>query len=84
MSTVSGPALRDSAPCATSSGRAHAGPPRADVQIHWHVHMQKAELSPQDVADLLAFLDTLTDSSLAPRVPDAVPSGLPVVPRLKP
>ena len=64
--------------------RGHAVPPRADVQIHWHVHMQKAELSPQDVADLLAFLDTLTDSSLAPRVPDAVPSGLPVVPRLKP
>lgn len=64
--------------------RGHAVPARADVQIHWHVHMQKAELSPQDVADLLAFLDTLTDTSMAPRVPIAVPSGLPVVPRLKP
>ncbi len=67
-----------------NSKRGHAVPPRADVQIHWHVHMQKPELLPQDVADLLAFLDTLTDTSLAPRVPDAVPSGLPVVTRLIP
>ena len=64
--------------------RGHAVPRDATVQIHWHIHMTKPELSPQDAADLLAFLDTLTDTSMAPQVPTAVPSGLPVVPRLKP
>jgi hypothetical protein len=34
------------------------------------------------VADVLAFLNALTDTSLAPQVPSAVPSGLPVVPRI--
>jgi cytochrome c peroxidase len=63
--------------------RGHALPPSAGVQLHWHIHMQKAELSAHDVADVLAFLNTLTDTSLAPQVPSAVPSGLPVVPRLK-
>ncbi|HEX7374368.1 MAG TPA: cytochrome c peroxidase [Steroidobacteraceae bacterium] len=64
--------------------RGHAVPTGESVQIHWHVHMRKAELSPQDVTDLLAFLATLTDTSMAPPVPAAVPSGLPVVPRLHP
>ena len=64
--------------------RGHAVPPGAGVQIHWHVHMTRAELPPGDVADLLAFLATLTDTSMAPQVPAAVPSGLPVVPRLHP
>lgn len=62
--------------------RGHAVPSGAGVQLHWHIHMQKAELSAHDVADVLAFLNALTDTSLAPRVPSAVPSGLPVVPRL--
>lgn len=62
--------------------RGHALPPDARVQLHWHIHMQKAELSTQDVADVLAFLSALTDTSMAPQVPVAVPSGLPVVPRL--
>jgi cytochrome c peroxidase len=62
--------------------RGHALPPGAGVQLHWHIHMQKAELSADDVADLLAFLDALTDVSMAPQVPRAVPSGLPVVPRM--
>ena len=64
--------------------RGHALPAGAGVQIHWHVHMTRAELSPGDVADLLAFLGTLTDTSMAPQVPASVPSGLPVVPRLQP
>lgn len=62
--------------------RGHALPASAGVQLHWHIHMQKAELSANDVADVLAFLNALTDTSLAPQVPSAVPSGLPVVPRL--
>jgi len=62
--------------------RGHAVPAGADVQVHWHVHMQKAELSASDAADVLEFLNTLTDTSMAPQIPSAVPSGLPVVPRL--
>lgn len=67
-----------------NAARGHAVPAGAQVQIHWHVHMTRAELSPGDVADLLAFLNTLTDTSMAPQVPAAVPSGLPVVSRLHP
>jgi cytochrome c peroxidase len=63
--------------------RGHAVPQGESVQVHWHVHMQKSELSPQNVADLVAFLGSLTDTSMAPQVPAAVPSGLPVVPRLR-
>ena len=37
------------------------------------------ELSPQEKDDLIAFLYALTDESKAVVVPDAVPSGLPVV-----
>lgn len=62
--------------------RGHAVPAGADVQLHWHIHMQKAELSADDVTDVLEFLNALTDTSMAPPIPVAVPSGLPVVPRL--
>lgn len=62
--------------------RGHAVPAGADVQLHWHIHMQKAELSADDVTDVLEFLNALTDTSMAPAIPVAVPSGLPVVPRL--
>ncbi len=62
--------------------RGHAVPADAGVQLHWHIHMQKAELSDGDVADVLEFLNALTDTSMAPPIPAAVPSGLPVVPRL--
>lgn len=62
--------------------RGHAVPAGADVQLHWHIHMQKAELSADDVTDVLEFLNALTDTSMAPAIPIAVPSGLPVVPRL--
>lgn len=60
--------------------RGHAVPAGADVTIHWHVHMQSAELIPGDVADLVAFLGSLTDELLLPDVPERVPSGLAVVP----
>lgn len=62
--------------------RGHAVPAGANVELHWHIHMQKAELSAVDVADVIEFLNALTDTSMAPPVPAAVPSGLPVVPRL--
>ncbi|HEY6644143.1 cytochrome-c peroxidase [Povalibacter sp.] len=63
--------------------RGHALPAGARVELHWHIHMQKSELSAADVADVIEFLNTLTDTSMAPPVPVAVPSGLPVVPRLR-
>jgi cytochrome c peroxidase len=40
-------------------------------------------LTPQEKSDLVAFLKSLTDESRAPAIPERVPSGLPVVPRLK-
>jgi cytochrome c peroxidase len=43
--------------------------------------MPRADLSPEDIAALLAFLDTLTDPiALNGRlgIPASVPSGLPV------
>src|SRR5215471_17638451 len=42
------------------------------------------KISPQEKKDLIAFLNALTDESKKPAIPDKVPSGLPVVPRLKP
>ncbi|MSP12392.1 MAG: hypothetical protein EXR62_05480 [Chloroflexi bacterium] len=40
-------------------------------------------LTPQEQADLVAFLYALTDESALPEIPAEVPSGLPVVPRLE-
>ncbi|MCI0398168.1 MAG: right-handed parallel beta-helix repeat-containing protein [Chloroflexi bacterium] len=40
------------------------------------------ELTGQEKADLIAFLYALTDESNLPAIPEAVPSGLPVVPSL--
>jgi len=37
------------------------------------------EITPQETADLVAFLKALTDTSLLPTAPARVPSGLPVV-----
>lgn len=59
--------------------RGHAAPSSLNLKIHWHVHMQRPELPEADMANLVAFLKTLTDESLRPAVPDAVPSGLPIV-----
>ncbi len=46
--------------------------------------IRKFTLTPQEKADLIAFLLALTDESAKPSIPERVPSGLPVVPRLKP
>jgi cytochrome c peroxidase len=62
--------------------RGHAVPAGMDLEIHWHIHMQHPDLSRADAADLIAFLQTLSDESLRPTIPRAVPSGLPVVPTL--
>jgi parallel beta-helix repeat protein len=46
--------------------------------------IRKFKLTPQEKADLIAFLLALTDESAKVTIPSRVPSGLPVVPRLKP
>jgi parallel beta-helix repeat protein len=40
------------------------------------------KISNQEKRDLIAFLQALTDESKKPEIPEKVPSGLPVVPRL--
>ncbi len=40
-------------------------------------------ITKQEKQDLIAFLHALTDESNKPEIPDRVPSGLPVVPRLQ-
>lgn len=60
--------------------RGHAMPKSVPQQLHWHIAMKAPMLSGADVTALVAFLGTLTDESLKPRVPVAVPSGLPVAP----
>src|SRR5262245_35400254 len=42
------------------------------------------KISKQEKADLVAFLNALTDESKKPEIPEKVPSGLPIVPRLAP
>ncbi|MCS7064960.1 MAG: right-handed parallel beta-helix repeat-containing protein, partial [Fimbriimonadales bacterium] len=46
--------------------------------------IRKFTLTPQEKADLIAFLLALTDESAKPAIPERVPSGLPVVSRMKP
>lgn len=46
--------------------------------------IRRFSLSSQERNDLIAFLHALTDESQMPEFPDKVPSGLPVVPKLKP
>lgn len=46
--------------------------------------IRRFKLSEQEKRDLIAFLYALTDESKKPEIPEKVPSGLPVVPRLTP
>lgn len=58
--------------------RGHALPKGETQAIHWHVHMMKAKLDKADIDDIVAFLGALEDETASPRVPEAVPSGLPL------
>jgi len=64
--------------------RGHALPAGLQLKIHWHVHMKQPELSEEDVVAVAAFLRTLTDETLSPAIPAAVPSGLPTVLNMPP
>ena len=60
-----------------SKGRGHAAPKDKQLQIHWHIW--EPNLTEEEVALIVAFLQTLTDESLTPVVPEQVPSGLPPI-----
>jgi len=55
-------------------GRGHAVPPGESMYLHWHIWDPK--LTPQELDLLVAFLQTLTDETFTPRVPERLPSGL--------
>lgn len=57
-----------------TKGRGHAVPKEEELQIHWHIWEPK--LSKEEIAQLSAFMQTLTDDSLLPATPSRLPSGL--------
>lgn len=59
-----------------NGGRGHAVPPGLDLELHWHI--SSPDLREHELDRVVDFLHALTDESLKPRVPDQVPSGLPV------
>jgi cytochrome c peroxidase len=62
----------------------HAAPSTEHLQIDWRMALKRPILGASDVEDLVAFMGALTDETMTPAVPDAVPSGLPVVHRARP
>lgn len=57
-----------------NGGRGHAIPPGVAMYPHWHI--VSPGLREEEIESLVAFLATLSDQSLAPAVPERVPSGL--------
>lgn len=59
-----------------SKGRGHAVPKGENLLIHWHIWEPK--LTAEENRQIAAFLQTLTDQSLTPQLPQQLPSGLPL------
>jgi len=57
-------------------GRGHAVPKDEHLQLHWHIW--EPNLSKEEIRQISAFLQTLTDESLRPPTPSHLPSGLPL------
>lgn len=57
-----------------NDGRGHAVPEGEKLYLHWHIW--EPDLTEREIDLIVAFLDTLTDESLTPPIPEAVPSGL--------
>jgi len=57
-----------------TGGRGHAVPEGVQMQIHWHIW--DPNLSEHELDVLVDFLQTLTDETLLPAVPQRLPSGL--------
>lgn len=46
------------------------------IALHWNMHPEGLNLSPDEIKALVAFLKTLTDESNMPAIPQQLPSGL--------
>ncbi len=57
-----------------SDGRGNAVPEGEDLLLHWHI--SEPDLTDEEIDRVVDFLGTLTDESLTPIIPSAVPSGL--------
>ncbi len=60
-----------------NKGRGHAVPKNEKLQLHWHIW--EPNLTEQELDLIVEFLGALTDESLSPSIPKAVPSGLPPI-----
>jgi cytochrome c peroxidase len=54
----------------------HAVSGQRDLRLHWH--LVDPNLTSAEVQDLAAFLNTLTDETALPKIPNHLPSGHPV------
>jgi cytochrome c peroxidase len=59
-----------------TKGRGHAVPKDQELLLHWHIW--EPQLSDKEIDQVVAFLQTLTDTSFLPEVPRLLPSGLAV------
>jgi cytochrome c peroxidase len=57
-----------------NKGRGHAVPKGEKLQLHWHIW--EPNLSSAEIDLIVEFLGSLTDETLSPQIPKAVPSGL--------
>ncbi len=63
-----------------TKGRGHAVPESENLSIHWHIW--EPDLSDHELDLIVSFLETLSDESLEPAIPERVPSGLNPVGRM--
>lgn len=75
--------LRDAAEFYTK-GRGHALPEEEKARVHLHWHIWEPKLTDNELDRLVDFMQTLTDESFTPAIPERVPSGLPPIGRLPP
>jgi cytochrome c peroxidase len=57
-----------------NKGRGNSAPPGQALYLHWHI--SSPDLTEREVARLVDFLQTLTDETFSPKIPERVPSGL--------
>ena len=58
-----------------NKGRGNAVPKGEQLYLHWHI--SSPDLTEREVDRIVDFLQTLTDETFMPQVPERVPSGLP-------
>jgi cytochrome c peroxidase len=61
----------------------HAAPAEEHLSIDWRMALRRPVLSDEEISDVVAFLESLTDESMMPAIPAQVPSGLPVINRAR-